>query len=130
MSSTETMPTGAIRARAMRRTRARRLLLRVGILVGVPTLIGILYYGVLASKQYESVSTFTVQSADGGLGGGFETLLGALPASGVGRDVLVVRDYIASRDMLAHLDSEYGWTEHFQNPEHDWLSRLAADASS
>lgn len=128
--STETLPTGAIRARAIRRTRARRLLLRLATFVGVPTLLGVFYYGLLASAQYQSESIFTVESADGQVGAGFETLLGALPATGTTRDVLVVRDYILSRDMLAHLTEEHGWAEHFQDPDSDWWSRLSADASA
>lgn len=128
--STETLPTGAIRARAIRRTRARRLLLRLAMFVGVPTMLGALYYGLLASAQYQSESVFTLESADGRVGTGFETLLGALPASGATRDLLVVRDYILSRDMLAHLTDEHGWAEHFQDPGADWWSRLSADASA
>lgn len=128
--STEPIPTGAIRARAMRRTRARRLLLRLIVCVGLPTLISVFYYGFWASEQYESVGSFTVESADGQVATGFEMLLGSLPTSRAGRDILVVRDYILSRDMLAHLGAEHGWNAHFQDPHLDWWSRLSADASS
>jgi capsular polysaccharide transport system permease protein len=128
--STETIPTGAIRARAMRRTRARRLLLKLALCVGLPTLVAALYYGIWASNQYQSVSVFTVETADGQVATGFETLLGALPTSGATRDILVVRDYILSRDMLAHLTAEHGWLAHFQDPHLDGWSRLSEDASS
>jgi capsular polysaccharide transport system permease protein len=128
--STEPIPTGAIRARAMRRTRARRLLLRLIVCVGLPTLLSILYYGFWASNQYQSVGTFTVESADGQVATGFELLIGSLPTSRAARDILVVRDYILSRDMLAHLRTEHGWDAHFQDPHLDWWSRLDADASS
>jgi capsular polysaccharide transport system permease protein len=128
--STESIPTGAIRARAMRRTRARRLLLKLALCVGLPTLVAAFYYGAWASNQYQSVSVFTVESADGKVMTGFETLLGALPTSGATRDILVVRDYILSRDMLAHLISEHGWLEHFRDEQRDGWSRLSARASS
>lgn len=124
------MPTGAIRARAVRRTRARRLLLKLALCVGVPTLMAAFYYGAWASNQYQSVSLFTVESADGKVMTGFETLLGALPTSGATRDILVVRDYILSRDMLAHLVAEHGWLEHFRDEQRDAWSRLSARASS
>ncbi len=128
--STESIPTGAIRARAVRRTRARRLLLKLVVSVGLPTLVAAFYYGAWASDQYRSVSVFTVETADGQVATGFETLLGALPTSGATRDILVVRDYILSRDMLAHLIAEHGWLEHFRDPQHDAWSRLSASASS
>lgn len=128
--STESIPTGAIRARAMRRTRARRLLLRLVLCVGLPTLVAAFYYGLWASNQYRSVSVFTVETADGQVATGFETLLGALPTSGATRDILVVRDYILSRDMLAHLSAEHGWLEHFRDPARDAWSRLSASATS
>lgn len=128
--STESIPTGAIRARAMRRTRARRLLLRLFVCVGLPTLLSIFYYGFWASNQYQSVSSFTVESADGQVATGFELLIGSLPTSRAARDILVVRDYILSRDMLAHLRAEHGWDAHFQDSRFDRWSRLGADASS
>lgn len=128
--STESIPTGAIRARAMRRTRARLLLLKLVVCVGLPTLVAAFYYGAWASNQYQSVSVFTVETADGQVATGFETLLGALPTSGATRDILVVRDYILSRDMLGHLIAEHGWLEHFRDPQRDGWSRLSASASS
>ena len=128
--SNESIPTGAIRARAMRQTRARRLLLKLAVCVGLPTLVAALYYGAWASNQYQSVSIFTVETSDGQVATGFETLLGALPTSGATRDILVVRDYILSRDMLAHLSAEHGWLEHFRDPRLDGWSRLSARARS
>jgi capsular polysaccharide transport system permease protein len=128
--STESIPTGVIRARAMRQVRARRLLLKLVLCVGLPTLVAGFYYGAWASNQYRSVSIFTVETADGQVATGFETLLGALPTSGATRDILVVRDYILSRDMLAHLSAEYGWLEHFRDPRLDGWSRLSASARS
>jgi capsular polysaccharide transport system permease protein len=128
--STESIPTGAIRARAVRQTRARRLLLKLVLCVGLPTLVAGFYYGAWASNQYQSVSLFTVETADGQVATGFETLLGALPTSGATRDILVVRDYILSRDMLSHLSAEHGWLEHFRDPRLDGWSRLSASASS
>ncbi len=114
----------------MRRTRARRLLLRMIVCVGLPTLISIFYYGFWASDQYESVGSFTVESADGQVATGFEMLIGSLPTSRAARDILVVRDYILSRDMLAHLGAEHDWNAHFQDPHVDWWSRLSVGASS
>ena len=126
----EPMPTGVARARAIRSSRARRLMLRLAMFAGVPTLLAALYYGFLASDQYQSISVVTIEAADDKFSGNVGVLFGALPSSGTARDVLLVRDYIESRDMLAHLVAEHGWLEHMTDPHIDWWSRLSADASS
>lgn len=126
----ESLPTGVTRARAIRRSRARLLLLRLALFVGMPTLLAALYYGIWASDQYQSTSVVTVEAADDKFSGNFGMLFGALPTSGTARDVLLVRDYIQSRDMLAYLTAEHGWREHVADPHLDWWSRLSVDASS
>jgi capsular polysaccharide transport system permease protein len=55
-------------------------------------------------------------------------LLSVATGSG-GRDVLVVRDYMLSRDMLARLDKEHGFTAHYRQRSVDWWSRLGAGTS-
>ncbi|MDH5491843.1 MAG: hypothetical protein OEY14_07810 [Myxococcales bacterium] len=118
-------------ARDLRRQRARRLVLRMGVFVVLPTLLAAIYYGALASPQYESTTAFTIQSADGGGGaGGLELIIGSLPGSSAARDSLLVRDHVLSRDMLTHLVEEQGYLEHYASERHDLLSRLGADVSS
>jgi capsular polysaccharide transport system permease protein len=104
------------------------LLKRVALFVVLPTALAGLYFGVVASSQYESVTSFTVQSSDVRPMMGMEGLLAGL--SGGGRnDVLTVRDYVLSRDMLSRLDKEHGFIKHFKDQRQDWFSRLSADAS-
>ncbi len=128
--SVESMPTGAVRARAARQARVRRITAVLVCFTGLPTLLAILYYGTWASDQYLSVSAFKVESADDGGIAGMTSLLGALPVSGAGTDALVVRDYILSRDMMAHLSAEHGWQEHVADTSLDWWSRLAKGSGS
>lgn len=120
----------AAAVRTLRRARARRLGSRVALGVGLPTLLATIYFFLIASSQYESVSLFTVQSAEGRAGIGIETLLGAVPGVSSARDTLAVRDFITSRDMLDVLQRKLALSKHYGDPASDWWARLPSDAMS
>lgn len=113
----------------LRRKRARSLVLRLTLAVVLPTAIAGVYYGAIASDQYESVSAITVESADSSATGGLESLMGIVPGASAGKDAMAVREYILSRDVLQRLDREHGYIAHFQSQDADALSRLAKDAT-
>jgi len=115
-------------AAALRKKRARRLALRLVLGVGLPTLIAGIYFGLVATPQYQSVSTFTIQSADTQSAPTLELLVATVPGSGATRDVLLVQSYVQSRDMLRQLMEEHGFVEHYSSEDVDWWSRLPADA--
>lgn len=121
---------GAARAHAaeVRRARSRKLLARLAVFVGVPTVTAGIYYGTVATPQFESYATFTVQSSEIRPTVGMEGLLAGITAGG-GQDALAVRDYALSRDMLTLLDEKDGFIGHYQDKSRDWFSRLASDAS-
>ncbi len=113
----------------LRKLRMRRLVLRLLIGVGLPTALASIYYSAMASPQYESVTSFTIQSADGAGGAGLELLFAAVPGNSAGRDTLLVQEHIRSRDMLAHLEAEENFSSHYQNADVDFVSRLSGDAA-
>jgi capsule polysaccharide export protein KpsE/RkpR len=78
-------------ARAARARRARRLIRNLVIWVGVPTLLGIVYFGALAVDQYESFSVLSVP-----------------PAQSV-----MLREYVLSRDMLKQLEQGAQFSQKF-----------------
>jgi capsular polysaccharide transport system permease protein len=121
---------GAAKAHAaeVRRLRSRRLLRRLALFVVLPTTAAAAYYGLIATPQFESYSTFTVQSSEARPTLGMEGLLAGI-ASGAGHDALAVRDYALSRDMLALLDKQDGFIRHYREPSRDWVSRLSESAS-
>ncbi|RYZ04771.1 MAG: hypothetical protein EOO73_22550 [Myxococcales bacterium] len=132
LPSGERIPSGSTKAhaRALRRARSRRLVSRLSIFVALPTLLAGIYFGVIASEQYESFAIFNVQSSDARPAFGMEGLLAGLATStGAGHDALAVRDYVLSRDMLARLDKELGFIAHYKNRQVDFVSRLPADAT-
>lgn len=112
----------------LRKRQARQLVVRLALFVLLPTLLAAGYYGGLASDQYESFSHVTVHSSELRPSLGIESLLGITGAPAT-RDTLVVRDYVLSRDMLARLERDHGFIEHFRQPGADVLTRLPADAT-
>ncbi len=96
--------------------------------LGLPVFLAILYFGFVASDYYESISTYTVQAAQGGASvSGLESILGMGTSLGSDRDVYAVQDYLLSRDALRRLDREHGFRRHYQGG--DWISRLSPWAS-
>ncbi len=115
-------------ARDIRRQRSRRLAWRLALGVGLPTVLAAIYYGLVATPQYESTASFTIQSADSSGAASLELLIATVPGSGATRDALLVQSYVQSRDMLRQLVDDHGFVEHYSDPDIDYLSRLAPDA--
>jgi capsular polysaccharide transport system permease protein len=105
---------------------------RFVIWVVLPTLIASLYYGVIASSEYESVATVALGTT------GDRAVMAAsdntrAKDSGVTssdkRIGLLLRDYAQSRDMLQVLTGQHGFARHYQSEQADVLSRLPGDTS-
>ncbi len=110
--------------KALRRKRARRMLLIVGLVVVLPTLLSVIYYGFMASAQYASVTVFSVES-------GTQTLEGDSRKKIVEeRDLEVARAYMRSREMLDILSEKHDFLGHFRGGDVDRMSRLSPDAGS
>jgi len=117
-------------ARKIRKARKRALLLRFFLGVVLPTLLGVAYYGFLASDRFESTALFNIQAVDNRQSASMDSLFGVLPgASATGRDTLTVRDFILSREVLERLNNDHGFVAHYKNPAHDIISRMNADAT-
>jgi capsular polysaccharide transport system permease protein len=105
--------------------RARRMFL---LIVVLPTVLVALYYGFVASNQYESEADFIVRAAQdtpmppvSGLGQVL-SLAGATTESQT--QSLAVTDYLDSHDAVAALRNQVQLVERFRRPEVDVLSRL------
>ncbi len=96
-------------ARALRHKRARRLLTNLSIWVLLPTVVAALYFGLVASPEYEAESSFLLRGTD------------------AAADAAMLRDYLRSRAALKELNRDGALRTHYQ--EHgDFLSRLSKDA--
>ena len=124
MSTSVPNDTRAKTAKQLRRARARKLLRRLGLGLGLPLLVAGLYFGVYVTPRYESVTTFTIESAENNVPSSALQMLAANVPGAAGRDVLLVKEFVLSRDMLRHLEAEHDWVEHYATAEADWVSRL------
>jgi capsular polysaccharide transport system permease protein len=100
----------------------------MSLFVLLPTLLSVVYYAFFASDQFESYSVVTIHSAEAAPVLGLAGLIG-IPGGGSAHDVLTVREYILSRDMLRRLEDDHAFVAHYQSADWDWWSRLSHDAS-
>ncbi len=115
--------------RALRRRRARGLLIKLGLFVALPTAISAGYLGFFASDAYESVALYSIQAAEGRSVSPMESLIGVAGISSGGRDTLTARDFALSREMLRVLNEKTHLLDHYRSKSIDYFSRLSADDS-
>jgi capsular polysaccharide transport system permease protein len=105
--------------------RLRRHFLFILIVV-LPTVAGIVYYGLIASDVYISESRFLVRSPQRPVQSGLVGQL--LQSSGISRsqdDTYSVRDYILSRDALHELDEKLAVRRTYSERTIDVFNRFA-----
>ena len=93
------------------------------IFVALPTLLAIVYYGLLASNLYASEARYLVRSPSRSQVGGIGSLLqggGLTPARD---DVYTVHDYLLSRDALQALGELEDLRTIFARPGADFVAR-------
>lgn len=103
----------------LRRARARKLAIRFALGVGIPTLIAIVYSGLIASPRYDSEAVIAVESNQDRT----ETGHGLDADKAYQRDVRMLRDLIRSRATMDRID-----LDHYRSGDVDWWSRLGDDA--
>lgn len=86
------------------------------ILVVVPTVFAIVYFGVFASNVYISQSQFVVRSPDKGATTGLGVLLKSVGFSNAGDEIFATQDYVQSRDALRTLDANGAVTRAYTAP--------------
>lgn len=100
--------------------------------VGVPTLISILYFGIFASDIYVSEARIAIRSSDGSSGAvtGIAALLTSPGGSGSGQETSVVKDYMHSADMLQKLRDRLELQKHYSSRDIDMMARLAEEVTN
>jgi len=100
------------------------------VVVGIPTMVATIYFGLFASDIYVSESRFAIRSAKAGTSvTGLAAILSSPMVSGSGQDTSVVADYTHSQDMLKRVLEQLDITSHYSNDDVDMLSRLDDDAT-
>ncbi|WP_306030093.1 lipopolysaccharide biosynthesis protein [Stappia sp. MMSF_3263] len=110
----------------------RRALLKLSFAVCVllPSLLGGLYFFVIASERYAARASFAVRSMDSVPSGG--DFLGAIAGlSSVGTtttDSYIVLEYLKSRELIDKIQADFDLREAFSKSSIDFLYRLDAGA--
>jgi len=100
------------------------------VVVGIPTLVATIYFGLFASDVFVSESRFAIRSATGSTStSGLAAFLSSPIVSGGGQDTSVVSDYTHSQDLLQQVRERLDITGHFSSSDVDLLSRLDDDAT-
>ena len=84
--------------------------------VVVPTVLALIYYGLLASDVYISESRFVVRAPDKPAATGFGALLKSAGFSNAGDEIYAARAYVESRDSLAALNRDGLITTSYTRP--------------
>ena len=93
--------------------------------VALPTVLSVLYYGLIASNLYVSEARFAVRSNEATTSGGMlSAVIGVPGTNGTAQDTAAVKDYILSVDMLNQLQTKLGIRQHYASSDYDWFSRL------
>jgi capsular polysaccharide transport system permease protein len=122
-----------VRATGERPQQRRRRWLKISalIVIALPTLLAVLYYGLIAADQYAVQVRFAVRGANTPTGSDVLGLFTGLPgASSTTTDTYIVLDYIESREMVDRLESQLGLRAVYSRPEADFLARFDPDQSA
>ncbi|GLC95891.1 capsule polysaccharide export inner-membrane protein CtrB [Cupriavidus sp. TA19] len=92
-------------------------------------LLAILYWGAIASDLYVSEARVVIERSDG-IGANAADFSSLLSGSAAPQDLLLLREYLLSTDMLAKLESRLGLRKHYADSRRDPLSRLWFDDAS
>lgn len=97
----------------------------------LPNLVSVVYYGYLASDQYESETRFTVRSSTPALGKDQLAKVTGIPAAKIVQDTQIVLNFIKSREMLDVLQArKIDIKKIFGEDSIDAWARLPEDATA
>jgi capsular polysaccharide transport system permease protein len=114
------------------RRRRRRLALlaaRLFAFVMLPTFLAGWYFYVIATPIYSVRSEFVIQQAGPASSGGQLGGLFSGTAFATSTDSIAVQGYLQSREAMTRLETDVGFSAHFQGAEIDGLQRLDEGAS-
>lgn len=102
------------------------------ICFALPTLVGTLYYGLIASDRYVTEARFAVRPAIGTADGATPDQVGTnagVPKTMIAQDTLITYSYILSRPMLEAVEAKLPIREWFGRESIDYFSRFNPEKS-
>jgi capsular polysaccharide transport system permease protein len=94
------------------------------ITTAIPTLLAVLYFGLIAADVYISEARFVVRSPEKQATSPLGLILKGAGISRAQDDAFVVQDYIVSRDAMIALEKELNIKAAYSRPHGDFLSRF------
>ena len=95
----------------------------------IPMALGVYYYSVVASPQYEATAHFTIEKTGQASSSPLGFLTGIAGPTSSTRDALIIKDFIESREVIERTKGELDLREIYAREDKDFLSRLEANAS-
>jgi len=95
----------------------------------IPMALGVTYYTMFASDQYETLAHFTIEKNGQGQSDPLGSLTGLPGNVSSTRDALIIKDFIESNEVIARTKEDFDLRKIYSRTDKDWLSRLKKDAS-
>ncbi|MBD9559594.1 capsule biosynthesis protein [Ensifer sp. ENS03] len=108
--------------------RAAAIALTIFVFV-VPNVASLMYFGLIASDQYQSEARFTVRASTPALGKDQLGKVTGIPSAKIVQDTQIVTNYVVSRAMLEALDAQLNVRALYSKPEIDQIARLPVDVT-
>jgi Capsule polysaccharide export protein len=105
------------------------VLLTVMLLV-VPTLGAVIYFGFLAADQFESETRFTVRASTPALGKDQIAKVSGIPSAKIAQDTQIVANFITSPQIIASLQDKIDIRGVYRSDLADFWARLGDEATS
>ena len=90
----------------------------------LPTFVSVVYFGVIASDVYISVSKFVVRSPDKPSASGLGIILKTAGFSNASDEIFAIQSYVVSRDALRTLDGKGSFRKAYSRPSISWFNRF------
>ncbi len=119
-----------LRPRPLEQVIGRLILACAVLIIVIPNIVSVYYFTFIAVDQYQSETRFTVRSSTPALGKDQLGKVTGLPSAQITQDTQIVTNFIASKDMVAALQSKVDFQKLYGNPDIDPLARLRQDAST
>lgn len=105
-----------------RRSSTRRILF--GIVVVLPTVVGAIYYGLIASKKYVSEAQYIVRGVSNHQTTGLTALLTTFGISRTADDTYAIQNFMQSRDAVRQLEERLPLRAIFSRASADFIARF------
>jgi capsular polysaccharide transport system permease protein len=109
-------------AAVRRRSSTMRILF--GIIIVLPTAVGAIYFGLIASKQYVSEAQYIVRGVSNHQSAGFAALLTTFGISRAADDTYAIQNFMQSRDAVRQLEERLPVRAMFSRKSVDIIARF------